>query len=164
MYHISLFSRRLLCLQLKRMVNLVDSFPRVDDPGKACKISKLSSWAGSCCSSTSAQRNLRLHLWPRSQNGGAKTTASLSTGLRDWKHQTGHFWRLSSPSSVNERVAFGLLYLPAFSKLFRLAARALRDISNSFAQEYWMDISHQKGTSECFAGGPIGYQARTRRH
>ena len=46
------------------MVNLVASFPWVDDPGKACKI----LWdtlqclysAGCRCSSTSPQRNLRL--------------------------------------------------------------------------------------------------------
>ena len=40
---------------------------------------------------------------------------------------------LFSSSSVDERVAFGLLPLPAFRiKLFRLTARSLRDISNSF--------------------------------
>ena len=39
---------------------------------------------------------------------------------------------LSSSSSVNERMAFGLLPLPAFcTKRFRLAAKTLRDIANS---------------------------------
>lgn len=54
-------------------------------------------------------------LWPRSQNGGAKTTTWLSVGLRGLETSNWPLLKiLSSPSSVNERVAFGLLYLPAF--------------------------------------------------
>ena len=101
------------------------------------------------------------HLWPRSQNGGAKTTTWLSVGLRDWKHQTGHFWRfclLHHLSTSGWPLACCTCRL--FSKLFRLAARTLRDISNSFCTR----TLNGDFPSERNAGGPIGYQARTRRH
>ena len=72
---------------------MVDSFPRADDPGKACKILWDNFHLGQDLAAVPRLPNATcgFHLWPRSQNGGAKTTTWLSAGLRDWKHQTGHF-------------------------------------------------------------------------
>ena len=95
---------------------MVDSFPRPDDPGKACNILWDNfSWTESCSSSTSAQRNLRLSsLAPKPKWRGKNHHMALcrASGLEtsNWPLLK----ILSSPSFVNERVAFGLLYLPAF--------------------------------------------------
>lgn len=50
--------------------------------------------------------------------------------------------------------------LRSLSSSFRLAARTLMTSQILCAQEYRMEISHRKGTSEFFAGNLIACQAR----
>ena len=83
---------------------MVDSFPQADDPGKACKM----LW-------DNFHLGQDLAAVPRLPNATCKTTTWLSAGLRGLETSNWPLLKiLSSPSSVNERVAFGLLYLPAF--------------------------------------------------
>ena len=85
------------------------------------------------CSSTSPKHNLGLSslvLKPKWRDKNYHMVLCRAAGLETPNRPLSE--SLSSSSSVNERVAFDLLPLEAlWTKLFRLAARTLRDISNS---------------------------------